>query len=393
MAFAGLRGSGSWGTDERPKHFREAILWANPNGRAPLTALMAKMKREKVDDPEFSWWEETNQIVRVRINYSTGYTTTDQTFTIDASGLSLVAGDVLQVEETETSTYTAEFVEVSSVTSDTVIVVKRGRANTTPVAIADDAYLTKIGNAFQEGSGAPEVSLRNPTKHTNYCQIFKTAFGLTGTAKEITTRTGDAYLNDKKRKMFDHSVAMELAFLFGKPYEDTSGTYPKRYTGGLRYWITTNVTVFTTTPTEDTFLDAVYPVFNVDAGGAGDERIGFCGNGFLNSLNKVARSSTSSRINFERVVDVYGMKLQQWVTPQGIFYFKTHPLMNVHEKYTNSAFIINPAGIKYRPLRDTTIKQNIQDNDADLRKDQWLTEAGIEVQFEETMAYIGNFVK
>ncbi len=42
-AVAGLRGSGDFATDERPKDFREYILWRNPNGNAPLTALLSKM--------------------------------------------------------------------------------------------------------------------------------------------------------------------------------------------------------------------------------------------------------------------------------------------------------------------------------------------------------------
>jgi hypothetical protein len=56
-AIAGLRGTGTadWGTDERPKNFREMILWRNPNGSAPLTALMSKMRSESTDDPEFAW--------------------------------------------------------------------------------------------------------------------------------------------------------------------------------------------------------------------------------------------------------------------------------------------------------------------------------------------------
>jgi hypothetical protein len=54
---AGLRGSGTgdYAADERPKNFREMILWRDPNGGTPLTALMSKMKTEAVDDPEFSW--------------------------------------------------------------------------------------------------------------------------------------------------------------------------------------------------------------------------------------------------------------------------------------------------------------------------------------------------
>jgi hypothetical protein len=392
MAFAGIRGSGSWGTDERPKSFRDIILWKNPNGRAPLTALLARARKQGVDDPEFNWWEEALQLTRVTVNYSTGYGTTANTIVIDSVGLTLVAGDVLQIEMTETATYDAEIAVVSSVTSDTVIVIKRGIAETTNVDLADNAALTKIGNVFEEGSSAPAISLRNPTKKTNYCQIFKTAIGITGTAEQVKARTGDAWANDKKRKAFDHSVAMEMSFMFGRPYEDTTGTYPKRYTGGLRYFITTNVTCFTTTPTADTFLDSVYKVFDYESGGAGDERIIFCGNGFLNSLNKIAKNATNSQITFNKVVDLYGMKLPVWIAPQGRFGIKTHPLMNVHPVYTNSAFIVDPTSLVYRPLRDTKFKENIQDNDADLRKGQWLTEAGLEVQHEETMGYISNFV-
>ena len=54
-AVAGLRGTGDWATDERPKNFRETILWRTPNGDTPLTALMSKVQSDSVDDPEFNW--------------------------------------------------------------------------------------------------------------------------------------------------------------------------------------------------------------------------------------------------------------------------------------------------------------------------------------------------
>lgn len=54
-AVAGLRGTGDWGADERPKNFREMILWRNANGDTPILALMAKVGKESTDDPEFSW--------------------------------------------------------------------------------------------------------------------------------------------------------------------------------------------------------------------------------------------------------------------------------------------------------------------------------------------------
>lgn len=391
MAFVGMRGTLDWATDERPKNFREMILWRNPNGSAPLTALMARMKSESVDDPEFNWWEEELNPIRVTMD-ATGASATSTAFGLVSGGLDLVKGDILLVEKSaEAATYDNELVFVTTVTNDTSITVVRGAANTTAAATGVSANLTKVGNIFEEGSTSPDASNRNPTKLTNYCQIFKTAYDMTVTASMTRTRTGDPLKNDKKRKMFDHSVALEFAWMFGVPYEDTSGTKPMRFTGGLRNFVTTNNTVFTTSPTEDTFLDATYKVFDYDAGSAGNERIVFAGNNFLNNLNKLARNSSSTRINFDGSIKAYGMQLQRWILPQGTLYVRTHPLLNVHAFYHSSAFIIDPSAIIYRYLRDTKPQENIQANDADEIKGQWLTEAGVEIRHEKTMGYIGKF--
>jgi hypothetical protein len=400
MAIAGLRGTGDWATDERPKNFREMILWRNPSGQAPLTALLSKMKSEKTDDPEFAWYEEELNALRLTVNYNTGYSTTDNTIVVTSNVTSAedcVAGDVLMVEKALLTTFDNEIVVVSSVTDATTIVVKRAQANTTGAPLANATKLTKIGNVFGEGTGAPSASTRNPTKLYNLTQIFKTVYEITNTAKQTKTRTGDPIKNDKKRKMFDHSVALEMAFLFGKRHETTgSNGKPLRYTGGLLWFLSqyasSMITPFTTTPTESTFLDAVYKVFDYNSDGSGDERIVFAGNGALNSLNKLAKNSTSTRINFNGIVNVYGMKLQSWTLPQGTLYVKTHPLFNTHGRFTNDMLIIDPSALKYRHMRDTTFKDNIQGNDEDTTKGQWLTEAGLEVEHAKTMGYISNFI-
>jgi len=392
MAFAGLRGTGDWAPNERPTDFREYILWARPNGSAPLTALLSKMASQKCTDPQFNWWEEKLEAIRVQL--TTGFTTTDTTFTVTGGALRLVPGDVLMIEKTETAGYDNEFVEVSSVTNDTTVVVKRGVAGTTAGTVASNSYLTKLGTAFAEGTPAADVTGRNPALNYNYTEIFKTTVEQTRTATQTELRTGDSWTNDKKRRAFDHSVDLEMAFLFGKRYETVGPNgKPKRYTGGLRYFLSTNVTIFTTTPTEDTFLNAVYRVFDYNKdSGAGDERIVLCGNGALNSLNKLARTSPSTRINFKEVIKLYGMNLQLWVLPQGTLALRTHPLMNLHPRYTYSMFIIDPTNLRYRYLLDTKFEDNIQLPGQDSRKGQWITEAGLEVNHEYTMGYIGNFV-
>lgn len=398
-AVAGLRGTGDWATDQRPKDFREYILWRSPNGTAPLTALMSKMQKQSCTDPEFNWWEQELNAIRLQLNDAAGLNTTSTTFTIDnGDAQDLVVGDILLVEKAITTAYDHELIIVSSITSATVFVAKRGQVGTTAANIADNTFFTKIGNAFAEGTGAPAASSRNPTKLNNFCQIFKTTYNITGTAEETETRTGDPVKNEKKIKMFDHASTMELAWLFGKKHETTGANgKPLRFTGGLLYMLSqhaaTRITAFTTTPTESTLLDAVFPIWDYDTE-AGNERICFAGNGALNSLNKLAKSSSSTRINFNGYITTYGMKLAEWIFPQGQIYVRTHPLFNTHGRFTNDIFIFDPTALRYRYVRnrDTQFKDNVQLPDEDQRKGLWWGECGLEMMHAKTSCWLSNFV-
>jgi len=400
-AVAGLRGTGDWATDERPKNFREFILFRNPNGSAPMTALTGKTSSDSTDDPEFSWWDEANDIIRLRVNGA--LTAAATSVVVDSSdpsastpgnvwGLAthLVPGDILLVEKTETATYDNELVIVTDVVNSTTFSVTRGFAGTTAATLADNSFLLKIGSAFAEGTPSPDAASRNPTKFFNYCQIFKTSYELTRTAKGTRTRTGDPLKNDKKRKMFDHSRDIEHALMFGVRSE-TTGTNgkPLRTMNGLRSFIpAANQTVFSVAATTSTFLDATYKVFDFDTE-AGDERIVFCGNGFLNEINKIA--AAAGTINFTETVKMYGMNLRKYVLPQGTLFLRTHPLMNRNTLYTNSAFIIDPTALIWRHFMDTKSQSNIQGNDEDTEKGQWITEAGLEIRYAGlTCGYIGN---
>ena len=388
---AGLRGTGSFGVDERPKNFREMILWMNPNGRSPLFALMAKMKKETTDDPEFAWWEEGLDIVRSETDgeHLAGATT----ITLASGGNKLVPGDILQVELDVEDYSNVELLRVTAVNSDTEIEVDRGVAGSTAATIDTGSFLQRIGSVDREGGISPETVSRNPIKLRNFTQIFKTAFQVSNTAIATRYRTGDVLANERKRKSFDHSEKIEQSLLWGKAHESVIDGQPARYTGGLRQFLTTNNHVYTSNPTEALFLEQLSALFDREADGAGNERIAMCGNGFLNTMNHLARSESSTRINFNGVLETYGMRLLHYTIPQGELYLHTHPLMNVHPVYRYSAFIITPPGLVWRPLRgrDTSVEENIQPKDADFRKDQWLTEGGLEVHHESTMAYFGGF--
>ena len=409
-AVAGLRGTGDWGADERPKNFRELILYRNPTGSAPIFALMARVQKESVDDPEFAWWDEPNDLVRVRINGALG--AGDTAFIIDSSdpsatspgnvwglGKHLVPGDLLLVEPTtDNATYDHEIVEVDAVVSDTSVTMKRGRAGTTAASIADNILLTKIGNAHEEGSAEPKSATRDPIKYFNYTQIFKTVYEVTGTAGKTRLRTGDPLKNERKRKAFDHSRDIEMSVLWGQKAEVTGpGGKLLRTMDGLRAFIPSDTTtILGTSWTLDDFLDAASPVFDFDTP-AGDTRIAFCGNSALNFFNKKiadASGQTALNLNYVGNSKIYGLSFMEYLMPQGRLFLRTHPLLNRHGFYKNSMFIVDFSALRWRPLRgrDTKFTDNIQAKGEDVSRGLWQTEAGLEVRYGGlTCGYIGAF--
>lgn len=402
MAILGLRGTGDWGTDERPKNFREMILWAKPNGTSPLFAMTSKVGKKTTDDPEFSWWEEVMTIGRIQINGAVLIGGTTITVNNGLNGMTaqdLKPGDLLLVEEgAETTGYGYEIVEVASITSATQFVVTRGAAGSTATAISDDTWLTLLTSAYEEGSAKPTATTRNPTKFYNYTQIFKDGYSITGTAKQTTSRTGDPLVNDKKRKMHDHARSLELALLFGKRYEGTgSGGKPKRFTGGLLYFLAAAsrvdvATAMVGTDGIDGLLDILTDVFDLSGttSMSGDERLILCGNSAATAISKAV--AKRGDINFGEMVKVYGMNVTRLTIPQGSFYIKTHPLMNAHARFTKAAFVVDVPGIKYRPLRnrDTMPVNDTQTPGTDAQEGHWLTEGGFEFNFMQSMKYLAE---
>jgi hypothetical protein len=268
----------------------------------------------------------------------------------------------------------------------------RGAAGTTAASIPDDSYLLLIGSAYAEGTDAPDAVSRNPLKYFNYTQIFKNTYELTKTTDVTHLRTGDAWSNDKKRKMFDHSRGIELAILFGQRSE-TTGTNgkPKRTMGGLRQYIG-NQYVYSGGTTWFDLIDRISPVFNF-ASSAGDERAAFVGNGALNAINKILAADAHAEIHWGGGSKVYGMNFRELIIPQGRILLKTHPLMSRNSLYTNAMFILDMSTINYvtLPGRDTKVKDDIQTDGEDVRRGFIQTECGLEVmRAGVTSGYIGN---
>jgi Family of unknown function (DUF5309) len=410
---AGLRGTGDWGTDERPKSFRENILFFSPNGTSPIFALTSKAGKRNVTDPQHYWWAESNNLFRLQVNGN--LLSTDTTVTVNSAdpttstmtalygtATHLKPGDLLLVEKTDQVTFDNEILEVTTVVNDTSFTVNRGAAGTTPAAISSTSYLTMIGSSYAEGTSAPKATSKNPLKFTNYVQIFKDSYEISGTADKTEARTGSAWSNDKKRKLFKHASDIELAIMFGQPAETVSplNGKPLRFMGGLRYFIPQatpanggRTTVFGSATTAASFADAVGPVFDFDLGG-GDTRIAFMGNKARTEMGKVIQGTTGIRMEMGRVITLWGLNFEEFVMPMGRLLLKSHPLMSIHPRYTSAMFVVDFSALKYVTMAgrpDGKTFDDVQQKDEDVRRGFIQTDCSLLVDGGGlSMAYVGN---
>lgn len=393
MTVLGLRGSGSFSSDERPKNWREMILYLNPNGEAPLTALLALCKSEGTDDPEYNWWEK--RLPTQRLKASAGFVATDTTLTFDADARNCVAGTILIHEDS------GELVRVTSdPTSDTELLVERSWGDVAAATIDDDDYFTIIGNVNEEGALPPSAKSNAPTKVYNYTEIFRTSLYLTRTGRKTRLRWDNTgpYREAKREALSTHSIEMEKAFIWGNKVETTGARgMPLRMTAGILAHLSTNIgdqssgnagVNFGTASsgvgdidenTLDLMLEAVFRYGK-------NERLVLCGSTFTRVVTTLGKRN--GFIQLSPTSESYGMKIIEYLTPYGNLYMKMHPLFNQHPVWRKNALILDTDNLVNRPLDDTMFIKNRQENGEDAAKDEYLSEIGLEVHFEETHAYI-----
>jgi hypothetical protein len=405
-AVAGLRGTGDFGTDERPKSFRENILFMRPNGTSPIFGLTSKAKTITKTDAEFSWWAETQTIIQLQA--AGAHLSTDQIINVDSldpddtamgrnygTAKHLKPGDLLMVEPAaDAVSLTYEILRVREAISDTQLLVTRGACGTTPAAIADDRLLLAMGSAYAEGTGIPPATTRNPVKFMNLIQIFKDTYELTGTVDATTFRTGNAWSNDKKRKMFDHAQKIEHAILYGRRSETLGENgKPMRTMGGLRSMIpATNQTVFGVPATFNTLMDAISPVFDFSTD-AGNTRLAFGGNTALMNINKLFKADGSVRVNFDKKITMYGLDFTEFVMPRGRILFYSHPLLSRDSIFNKGMYLLDFSNISYVTMkgRDTRVRDDVQTKSEDVRRGFIQTDCSLLVDAGGlSQGYIGN---
>lgn len=337
---------------------------------APFMAFMkrAKGKTEKASNPVFNWMEDDLNATADAVNNAAGYLSTDISIVVD-NGAYFRVNDVLKVPRT------GEQMLVTGVATNT-LTVKRGWGVTAAAALVDNDDLWIIANASAQGSGAPQIKTTTEIPVSNFTEIFKTAFGVTGT-ENATNVYGQKELSYQQSKAgIEHTRQIAQALWFGEKKQDSTGDYYQQSTGGFLSFCTANKYDATGALTQDEFDQNVMEQAFLYGG---DTKLLFASARLLSVINGWALG----KLQVRQGEDTFGLRVTEYVSPHGILQIVPEPLFK-GAVYGGYGVIVDPANVKYRPLRDTQLETNIQANDADKRMDQYITEAGLEVRLPKT---------
>jgi hypothetical protein len=256
-----------------------------------------------------------------------------------------------------------------------------------------------IGSAWAEGTTAPIGWEDIMSDSEGYCQIFKTAMNLfSGTAMATKYRgIADEYKRVWTEKLMEHKMDLEQAFMFGLG-NATAGATTTRYTHGIVPYTESNGKVYNfsySTSGYDAFLDAMEDFFAPESGNSGNKLvlasrkvIKLGAGSFMN--NSVGSSQYS--LDIASIPGAFGHQVTMVNTIFGSLHFVAEPLLR--GPWEDYAVAVDMKNVAYRPLagngisRDTFIETNIQANDEDGRRDQIITEAGLEISLPETHAVL-----
>jgi len=264
-----------------------------------------------------------------------------------------------------------------------------------------------VGTAHPEGGTEPAGWEDKLYDREGYCQIFKTAMNVFSGTSLATEYRGVA--NEFQRiwqdKLMEHKMDIEQAMLFGVGAASSAealATAPTRRTWGILPYTENNGKVYNMSYASsgyDAFLDAMEDFFAPESGNSGNKLV-LASRKVITYLNKLGNGSflnnsvgaTQYRLDVATVPGAFGHQVTVVNTIFGNLHFVQEPLLR--GPWEDYCICVDMKNVAYRPLvgngnsRDTFIETNIQTPGTDGRKDQIITECGLEISLPETHAIL-----
>lgn len=329
---------------------------------APLTLLSSMASKAVVINPEFKALED---------EAVPALDTVDGTITAAITDLVVDnpeywhPNSLLVVQETlETLLVTAVNVGTSTLT------VERSWGAVPAATITDGDTLMSLGGAAEEGALAEASKTTIKQVITNFTQIFRWPFALTETTMASDLYGGKDLPWQQKKGGIDQLTRIERAFLFGEQNEDLTGTEPRRSTGGMFPFITTN--------SDD--LAGPFDMLTFYAIASDAFRYGRKDKVFFTSriLTSSIAADATAQLDLMPKDKTFGMDITMLLTPHGRLRVINHDLLE-GPVFGGYGLIVDldSVGVRHMPGRDNKLKTNIQAPDADARKDEYIAEMGL----------------
>ena len=303
-----------------------------------------------------------------------------------------------------------------------------GIVNTSSTGVGSNTALNVAikGTANQEGGRSGQGIFQTPVNPANRTQIFRSAFSLTRTALKgglLFDKSGPYNMMAKENGM-RHMLEMEKAFLFGDnhvvavPDPETGDLTDETQTGGVIWFLqqwemaasiyrstasTPAAAITSNTDPDKRIIDcggsitkAAYNtylsnLFRVTMD-KGYEKICLCGAGYISAINTLFDRDRMVQTTFTEPSTKARFVVYSHETLFGTVHYKTHPLFTQDPDLTNSGMYLDLGNLRFRPLTDSDTKflKGRQNNDRDGRKDEWISEAGLELKYPESCMFIKN---
>lgn len=352
------------------KDMDSKIYLLEPND-APLSLLTSSLNKKSAIQPAYNWIEHELVAETDAINYGAGYDDDDTDLVVD-NGVFFAVGDIVLVPST------GELMKVGARSTNT-ITFARGIAGSTAAAIADNAVLYIIGNAFAEASDIPLAKMVAKAEKTGYTQIFKTTVPIisnTAEASQSLTENEIAY----QKALFgkEHILKIEKSAFFGRPYVDLTGSTPVRYTGGIIPTISTNVVNAAGTLTEATWDSFVSKLCNYGSA----KKVVFVSPLIANKIDGFGKGKLSTAVKDDR----YGFSVRKYFNSVG------EVSIIVHKKVLTGSYGGYAVGVDLEHFRMRTLRPGkcwpADNGNVDGKSWYWMSELGFQPMQEKTHALL-----
>lgn len=324
-------------TDLATKSYAALITRLMPNGTAPLFGLTSMLPSKTSLQFEHGYFSKT-MLFPAMVVGAGGQLIGDTTFTIVANS-NLMPGMMFR------DNLTGENIVINSVLSTTSVTVTRAVGTVAASAVAANQTMSMVGNAFEESSIRPAPLYIVPARTTNYTQIFRNSWGISGTVAATSTIAGDGNVAENKNDaaMF-HAVDIEKALFFGQKFLGTRNGQPFHTMDGLVNRILTdasgNITTLGGTTNFTQLEAAIDPVFETATDPkVANERVMFVGGTARKVLNAVGRLNGTYFLSAD--TNVYGLRYETFRLSRGQFNVIEHPLFNSNATWKKMAVVVD----------------------------------------------------